>query len=227
MSSTLTFESVYLEVTAAYEFAVADIQFTLAAGESLCIELDESHACPPLADAALGLMPLARGEVRFEGRTWEAASADELATARSRIRRIFEDREWVSNLDLDENITLAERHHTNRPVEEIVLEATEWGKCFKWQALPTQRPTWVSRHDRMIGQWVRALLGQPALLLLERPSHDVDAGLVDAFVQAVETKRKSGAAIVWLTSDTRLLSDKRVTSGQRARILEGKWEVQS
>jgi phospholipid/cholesterol/gamma-HCH transport system ATP-binding protein len=138
---------------------------------------------------------------------------------------VFEDREWVSNLDIDENITLAERHHTTRSLEEIVAEAVQWGQRFKWPSLPSQRPTWVSRHDRMVGQWVRALLGQPALLLLERPSHDVDTALVETFVAAVEVKKQAGAAVIWLTSDKRLLSNPQVTGGYRARILEGKWEL--
>ena len=107
--------------------------------------------------------------MKFEDTDWEEMAADAAAAARGRIGRVFEVRGWISNLDVDENITLAQRHHTSRPLGEIEAEALALAQQFGLADLPRLRPAMLRAGELRRAAWIRALLGAPTLILLEHP----------------------------------------------------------
>jgi ABC-type lipoprotein export system ATPase subunit len=167
----------------------------------------KEHVRLPLADAAEGLLKLEAGRVAFMGADWEPMTPDQAVAARARIGRVFRGPAWISNLDADENITLRERHFSRRPPDEIESEALALARSFGLEDLPRKRPAWVPRDDLMRAQWVRALLGAPALLLAEFPETGVPDDGLDAWRGAVAKARAAGAAIVWFTCDPRVWND--------------------
>ncbi len=221
----IQFETVTLPATDRYDQEVADIHFVLSAGECLLVNVEDERGCPPLADTAEGLLTPVAGRVRMDGRDWSSISADESAAYRSVIGRVFEEQAWVSNLDVDENVTLAQRHHTRRPEQEIRDEALQWAGRFGWDSLPAIRPAWAPRHELVIAQWVRALLGTPRLMILERPTRDVGDEECGQLVEAVLERRAEGAAVIWLTSDERLSNNQSLNPTIRAKVLGDRWEI--
>ena len=201
------------------------VDMALEAGELLLVELKSEDKGPPLADLAAGLVAPVRGDVWFAGVSWSQRGAEDHARARSRIGRVFEGQGWVSNLDLDENITLAQRHHTARDPAEIQAEAEAWARRLGLAGLPVTRPAWTPPRERSIGQWIRALLGEPLLLLLERPTRDVTREDVSALMDAVQERRAAGVAVMWLTSDERVLGQRALLDPlQHVVIHERRWE---
>ena len=221
----LVFEDVTLPATEAYEHVVSGLSFTLGPGEAWLVEVEDDLSCPPIADAAMGLLQPEAGTVRFLEREWTERAPDEVAAARSRIGRVFESRAWVSNLDVDENVTLARRHHGDASDEAVYAEARALADRFNGMTLPASRPAVTGRHDLVIAQWVRALLGDPVLLLLERPTSDVSADDGARLIEAVRERLAAGGAALWLTGDNRILQNQSLNELKRARIAKGKWET--
>jgi phospholipid/cholesterol/gamma-HCH transport system ATP-binding protein len=163
----------------------------------------------PLADLAAGLVAPDSGQVRFEGEDWQTLHPDEAAAARGRMGRIFEKRGWISNLDVDENITLAQRHHTTRPVAEIEAEALALARQFGFEDLPRVRPALLRTGELRRAAWTRALLGAPALLLLEHPLRDLPSAAGAPFVAAVQAACARGAAALWIAESFQGLENSR------------------
>jgi ABC-type uncharacterized transport system ATPase subunit len=202
--AVLTLRQVTLPPGRDYDAGLADTSLSVARGEWALVRTEPHATRLPLADVVEGLVAPTGGRVEFLGARWEERSADAAAQARARIGRVFCGAAWISNLDVDENITLRERHHSRRPVAEIEAEALALARRFGFDALPSQRPAWVPREILMRAQWVRALLGSPALLLLEHPEQDASEPALDALLAILAERRAVGAAIVWFTSDPRV-----------------------
>ncbi len=194
------------------------VTFRLGPGDALIIGLADEAVCPPLADAAQGLLDPTDGCVLFMGEEWGKMSPDAVASSRSRIGRVYDAQAWISNLDLDENITLARRHHTRQPVQEIMEAARALAGRFGMEELPAVRPVWAEPRQLRLGQWVRALLGEPVLLVLERPTREASDKECAAWIGAVEDERARGAAVLWLTSDRRVLRNRSIRPAIHATL---------
>ncbi len=197
----LQFDGVTVPPDAHASAGVCDVSFCLEAGEIGLVEVEEGREFVPLADAAAGLVLPATGRVRFMGQPWAEMSAHRQSDQRGRIRRVFQHYGWISNLDVMENVCLAECHHTHRPEREIIAEAQALARRFGVNEVPAERPSRVHSLVLRKLEWVRALLGQPALVILERPllgAPRADAGLL---IEAVIEEARRGAAVLWLTDE--------------------------
>jgi ABC-type branched-subunit amino acid transport system ATPase component len=204
MSATgpiLEFDGVTVLPTAHGASGVSEVSFCLNAGEIGLVEVEEGREQVPLADAAEGLVLADAGCVRFMGKPWSEMSAHRQADQRGRIRRVFQHYGWISNLDVMENICLAECHHTHRPEREIIEEARALALRIGVNEVPAVRPSRVHSLVLRKLEWVRALLGQPVMVILERPllgAPRADAGLL---IRAVIEEARRGAAVLWLTDE--------------------------
>ena len=223
----LRFESVTLPDTEEYSGAAHNVDFVLCAGEALLIDTHDTQGWPPLADTAEGLLPPRSGAVRIGGAEWSTLNPDASTDWRSRIGRVFADHAWVSNLDVDENVTLAQRHHARQAPAEISEQAQTWARRFGLDALPATRPAWTPRKEQMLAQWVRALLGEPALLILENPTRDVPGDASEHLLNAVREQRDRGAAVIWMTTEKDLQNHASLEPTYRATLSKDRWEIES
>src|SRR5687767_71659 len=146
-SPIVKFDNVTVPSSRHYETGLGDISFELNRGDLLLVRIERENERLPLADASEGLVPPAQGTVRFLGDDWENLSADRAAAQRGKIGRLFEDEGWVSDVDVDENIMLAQRHHTQRTDEDILDEALKLSRMFGLPGLPRGRPSRMRRWD--------------------------------------------------------------------------------
>ena len=220
----LGFDHVTLPATARHVQPTGVLDVALDEGACLLLEVSAEQAWPPVAEVASGLLAPAGGRVRIGGADWAGLSADAAAGWRSRIGRVFMEQAWVSNLDVDENVTLARRHHTGQSPAAIAAEADQWARRFGLAGLPATRPAGTARPDLMKAQWVRALLGSPRLLLLERPTRDVPDSDGELLLAAVQEQRERGAAVVWVTGNERALERVALDATVRWRFSGERWE---
>jgi ABC-type uncharacterized transport system ATPase subunit len=190
----LAFEEVWLPPGDTF----ADLTFALSAGDLALVDAGGAPNLSPLADAAAGLLAPGRGHVTFLGEDWQEAGPSRAADLRGRIGRVFERPAWISNLDVDENVTLAQRHHTRRRRQQITDEADALAQELGLDAVPRQRPALVEPADLRAAEWVRALLGTPRLVILERPLRGVPLERLDDLLRVVRAARQRGAAVLWL-----------------------------
>jgi phospholipid/cholesterol/gamma-HCH transport system ATP-binding protein len=216
--AVLEFRQVTVEGGHLYDTAIWQVGFRLGRGELALVHLEEGHLKTPLADVAQGLVEPVQGSVCFLGKAWETLDEDAALAARALIGRAFDEPGWIGELDMDDNITLAQRHHTRRPEAEIRDEASELARLFSLPGLPLGKPSGMRAPDLRRAACVRAFLGKPALLILERPTAGVYPAIMPALMTAVGAARARGAAILWTTEAWDVWNDAGIKPTVRCKM---------
>ena len=223
--AVLEFQQVAVEGGHLYESAIWQVSFRLARTHLALVHLEESHLRIPVADAAHGLVDPVQGSVLFLGKDWSAYSHSEKLAARAKIGRVFDEPGWISTLDMDENITLAQSHHTRRPEAEIRDEASVLARQFSLPGLPQGKPCSMRPPDLRRAACVRALLGKPELLILERPTAGVYPAIMPALMTGVRAARLRGAAVLWMTDDWNVWNDPGIKPTIRCKMTGSQMSV--
>ncbi len=176
---------------------LVDVSLVLQGGELLVVTPERHAETVSLNDVLSGLIAPDRGEVRFMGKNWRRMGLFAESAARGRIGRVFEVEGWVSNLDMYENISLSQRHHTTRPDRALRKAIGESFDRVGLRDFLGERPHMLSRSERRRAQWVRAFLGKPDLLLLNAPMLDVQPAEQPPLFEWIEEARRGGAGVVW------------------------------
>jgi len=198
-TNILEFSNVILPGAGQEQAEMRGLTFNLPPGCLLLVKPEAGNENLPMADAAEGLIAPQSGSIRWQGQVWNSFAPLEELNARARIGRVFEKNSWVSNLNVVENVTLSQRHHTGRPEREIIAEADALAKYFGLPETPRKRPAFVSKRELKMAEWVRALIGKPLLLLLERPEAGVPDDNLQKLIDAVQAVLSGGAAAIWQT----------------------------
>jgi len=173
-------------------------------GTLALIRVEPGNEQLPIADLAEGLFFPEEGRVLFGGVAWSAMPPEQALQRRARIGRVFDGRGWISNLDVNENVTLSERHHTRRPDKDIQAEVKALARAFGLGEIPSVRPAMVPHQDLRRAEWIRAFLGEPLLILLERPMKGVPLEHLPRLINAVREACARGAVVLWLTDSDRI-----------------------
>ena len=121
---------------------------------------------------------------------------------------MFEEPGWISELDMDENITLSQQHHhPDRSLASIRDAAAELARRFSLPGLPLGKPSGMRAPDLRRAACVRAFLGEPELLILERPTTGIHPEIMPALIASVRAARARGAAVLWTTDNPAELHD--------------------
>ncbi len=195
-----------------------ELAFKAGQGALLLIKVEAGNEYLPLADAAEGLLVPDAGVIRWQGKEWRDLEPEDELRARSRIGRVYEKQAWISNLNVDENVTLARRHHTELPEKEIVAAADALAGRFGIQEVPRQRPAFAAKRDLKIAEWVRAFLCDPLLLLLERPETGVTDESLPKLIDAVQDAREHGTAVIWQTDRDVVWTAAKLSGALRYRM---------
>lgn len=214
-STILEFDGVTAGTEERYDSAIWNASLVLRPGDLVLIRLEEGRTSLPLADVAEGLVEPTQGRVTFLGESWAAMSPRRAARHRGTIGRIFDDLGWVSDLDVAENITLAQRHQGKRRWREIEDEAAGLARMFGLPGLPRQYPAEARSQDLFRAACVRALLGEPILIILERPAKRPFREVMPPLVNALQSARRRGAGILWTTDDEEVWGDPGIRPTQR------------
>jgi len=74
------------------------------------------------------------------------------------------------------------------------------------------------QHVLLKAACIRAFLGRPILLLLERPTDRAHAEIVPGLMQLIGLARHRGAAVLWLTAETEVWKDPEIRPDRRLRV---------
>jgi phospholipid/cholesterol/gamma-HCH transport system ATP-binding protein len=212
------FNQVTIDSSPRYETGLWNSSFEVRPGELLLVRIEREDERLPLADAAEGLVRPSEGSVMFLGEDWNGMTADYGAAQRGRVGRLFEDEGWISDLDVDQNITLSQRHHTTRSEEDILDEALKLARVFGLPGLPRGRPASMRRWDLRKAACIRAFLGQPVLIIIEQPVRGVYADLMAPLLSAAKSARKRGAAVLWTTTDPKIWNHPALQATSRTKM---------
>lgn len=181
------------------------VDLQLCEGELGLISVNAATRTRELTSMIQGLVPPSEGKVVFCQREWSGDDYMRLFRMRSRIGRVFEGQAWIENLNLEENVTLAARHH-GASSAVVAEQVRYWTPRLGLRGLSRKRPAFVEPSISQAHQWVRALLGSPRLLLLERPLQFLSAEWMPKLVAAIDEVRSRGAAVLCFANDSDSLS---------------------
>ncbi|MBI3985332.1 MAG: hypothetical protein HY343_00280 [Lentisphaerae bacterium] len=198
-----------------------DIRLRLMPGDIALVRLELGNESIPLADLAMGLIPPDSGSVMFQGKAWAHMNPDREIRLRSRIGRVFNEHGWISNLSVPDNITLCERHNTLRPEDDIFEEAESIARAFGLDDIPAGRPAAIHPRDLRRAEWVRAFLGNPSLIVLERPTLGVSIEHIPLLIRTAVEAASGGSALLWLTTEDPVWSSESLNKAQRYEMRGG------
>ncbi len=174
----------------------------LKKGELAFVECSDRDPIQMLSDAALGILPFSHGRSLFQGKEWSKMDPHHADLQRLHIGRVLDSSHkavWIENLDVDENVTLAQLFHPERERISLVEHARSIAGHCGLSAIPHTRPS-ATRPDLLqLSQWVRALLPNPLeLLILERPFRGLSKEATQPLIRELTRARQNGTAILWL-----------------------------
>jgi phospholipid/cholesterol/gamma-HCH transport system ATP-binding protein len=216
MKPLLEFDQVSLVEQEEMSAGLQNVSFSLSAGELILIRLERTGQQSSLVDLSLGLLDPTRGEVRLDGVSWHRMNPQQATINRSRAGVVLEaGGGWLERWTVEENVVLSQRHHTSRSIEEIRDEAAELARRFSLPGIPQALPGATNPVDLRRAACIRAFLGTPELILLERPVSGNYSEIMPGLMHCINRARKRGAGILWISDSEEVWSDNGVRPSRR------------
>ena len=203
-----------------------DLDMTVPKGSCTCLMGRNGMGKTTLLKCIMGLLPLASGELSFEGRDLRATSAE--ARARLGIGYVPQGREIFSQLTVEENLRvgLAARKDRARAVPEQIFELFPVLK-----KMLRRRGGDLSGGQQQQLAIGRALVIEPTLLILDEPTEGIQPNIVHEIGEVIGRLRGAGLTVLLVeqklpfarkvASDVRILDKGRlVVSGGIAELTD-------
>jgi urea transport system ATP-binding protein len=203
-----------------------DLDMTVPKGSCTCLMGRNGMGKTTLLKCIMGLLPLATGELSFDGRDLRASAAE--ARARLGIGYVPQGREIFSQLTVEENlrIGLAARRDGARAVPEHIYELFPVLK-----RMLGRRGGDLSGGQQQQLAIGRALVIEPTLLILDEPTEGIQPNIVHEIGDVITRLRAAGLTVLLVeqklpfarrvASDVRILDKGRlVIAGKIAELTD-------
>ncbi|BBC36523.1 Macrolide ABC transporter ATP-binding protein [Streptomyces graminofaciens] len=194
--------------------AVRKAEISLRRGEVAAITGQSGSGKSSLLYCLAGVLPVARGEVRFEGRSLGELDDEELSELRrERFGFVFQYGELLPELTVEENTALPLRL-AGRRKKEALDAASEVLERLGLADLRQRRPSQVSGGQSQRVAVARALVHKPAVVFADEPTGSLDSANATAVLEEFLTlARSQGTAVVLVTHDSQVAAraDSRYT----------------
>lgn len=207
--------------------AVSDVSFDLQRGETLGIVGESGCGKSSLARGILGLVPLASGEVRLDGRPLTGLSARELRKRRHEAQMIFQDPLAALDPRMTIGAAVAEPLRVFRPDldrpgrRRLVAEMLE--RVGLSQQLVNRYP-----HEFSGGQCqrigiARALISMPAMIVCDEAVSALDVSVQAQIINLLtELQRDLGLSLIFIAHDLSVVRhvSRRIMVMYLGRVME-------
>lgn len=176
--------------------ALDDVSLSVAPGESVVVLGPSGCGKTTLLRLIAGLESPTAGDLRIDGR-----SAEPLAPHERHVGFVFQDPALYPHLTVFENLAfgLRLRRGARADIERQVTSAAEW---LGLTELLARRPAELSGGERQRVAIGRAVVREPALLLLDEPLTHLDAPLRASLRDELRRlQRRLGLAMLYVTHD--------------------------
>ncbi|UWL61884.1 ABC transporter ATP-binding protein [Brucella pseudintermedia] len=225
--------TVALPEVADRQYAVADISFTLEAGEILCIVGESGSGKSVTANAVMGLLPpilkIESGKIRLHDREIQSLSAKERESLNGRI---------VSMIFQDPLSALNPLMTIGQQIEEVMLTHAEAAPQNRWErvvellgmvglpdpsTLAHQYPFRLSGGQRQRVMIAMALALDPDLLIADEPTTALDVTTQAQILTIIrDLQRQKRMAVMFITHDFGVVSDiaDKVIVMEKGKLIE-------
>ncbi|HEX5698310.1 MAG TPA: ABC transporter ATP-binding protein [Rhodoferax sp.] len=181
--------------------ALRDLNLSIAAGEYVAVMGPSGSGKSTLLNL-LGLLDRPNtGEYRLEGRDVTTLSPDEQARVRSqRIGFVFQSFHLVPRLSAAENIALPMVLAGLAP-EQRAVRVKQALKDYGLEPRADHRPDELSGGQRQRVAIARATIMQPAMILADEPTGNLDRATGEEVIRLLEGLNAKGVTLIMVTHD--------------------------
>jgi putative ABC transport system ATP-binding protein len=180
--------------------ALRDINLDIARGEFLAIAGKSGCGKSTLLHIIGGLEPPSSGQVLVDGRNLATLKDPELTYfRRDRVGVVFQSFNLLPLLTLEENVALP-RALQGIPFDQACREAARWLERVGLIKRRHHKPHQVSGGEMQRAAIARALVNQPAVLLADEPTGNLDSATSTQVLELfAQLHREGGHTIILVT----------------------------
>ncbi|MFF4689263.1 ABC transporter ATP-binding protein [Streptomyces sp. NPDC001307] len=223
MSDVLAAQGIHLSYGSSQ--AVKGANIALQRGEIAAVTGPSGSGKSSLLYCLAGVLPVGRGEVRFDGRVLGDLDDEELSSLRrDRFGFVFQYGELLPELTVEENAALPLRLAGKRKAQAFAAAREVLGR-LGLADLRDRRPSQVSGGQSQRIAVARALVHQPAVVFADEPTGSLDRANAQAVLQEfLSLARSQRTAVVLVTHDADVAAqaDTRYTMVDGVLTLEGR-----
>ncbi|QJT06841.1 ABC transporter ATP-binding protein [Streptomyces asoensis] len=185
--------------------AVRNVEFSLRRGQVAAITGQSGSGKSSLLYCLAGVLPVSRGEVRFDGQSLGTLNDEELSMLRrERFGFVFQYGELLPELTVEENAALPLRLAGQRKAEALAAAGEILGR-LGLADLRGRRPSQVSGGQSQRVAVARALVHKPAVIFADEPTGSLDSSNASSVLEEfLSLARSQGTAVVLVTHDTQV-----------------------
>jgi ABC-type lipoprotein export system ATPase subunit len=179
--------------------ALDGISFAVQAGDYVAIVGESGSGKTTLMHVLGGLDRPTSGDVVIDGRSLARTSRRELAAIRARaIGFVFQGFNLLPNLDARENVALAARY-ARRGGGEAIARAERALRDVGLGDRMHHRPSALSGGQQQRVAIARALVNEPALLLADEPTGELDSRTAENVLELLSALNARGQTLIVVT----------------------------
>ncbi len=185
--------------------ALKDINVTIYEGDYISISGPSGCGKSTLL-SILGLLDMpTKGEYYIEDQNVSSLSLDQAAEMRnSKIGFIFQSFNLIDELSVFDNVALPLRYQTKKVTKETITNRVN--ECLSLVGMSHRarhKPNQLSGGQQQRIAIARALVANPAILLVDEPTGNLDSNSGDQVMDVLEKLNEQGTTICMVTHDPR------------------------
>ena len=200
--------------------ALLDVSLEIRKGEFVFLTGPSGAGKSTLLRLIFCAQPPTSGQVLVFGRNVARIRASSVPYVRRSIGVVFQDFKLLENRTLTENVAFPLQVKGVRPAE-VARRVTQALRGVGLEHRASRFPLSLSGGEQQRAAVARALVGDPALLLADEPTGNLDAERTAEVLQLLEAANARGTTVVVATHDRALLSrhKKRVIALEGGRVV--------
>lgn len=201
--------------------ALADVTLRIEKGEFVFVTGPSGAGKSTLLKLIFGSEPPTDGHIILDGRNYLRVPERVLPYLRRRIGFVFQDFKLITTRTVFENVALSLKILGMRPLE-VKKRALKALSYVRLQHRANYRPLALSGGEQQRVAVARALVKDPAILLADEPTGNLDPVLALEMMELFKEVNNKGTTVVIATHDNGLLErmSKRVVSLESGRVVE-------
>jgi len=183
------------------------VSLTVQRGEIVIICGRSGSGKSSLLELCAGLIRPTAGRVLWDGIDCAALPKEELLRARQSIGYMFQVHALIANFTVFDNIALPLRNRGGFSADAIAKRVrTEMENLMLSSGIDNRYPEALSAYECKAAALCRALIGDPALLILDEPFAGLDAASKNKFLSIIEQRWKERKmAVIMINHDLSVL----------------------
>ena len=191
-----------------------DISLTVNAGDFITVEGPSGIGKSTLLYVMGTLLQSDAGTYTFEGRDISRFSDAQKSGFRAKkIGFLFQDSTMIQALTLRENLIFTQRVGSKKDLKKVDALLYQFGLEDRADFFPHQ----LSGGQRRRAMAARALIHNPALILADEPTNDLDEHWSQEIIRILAEQTKQGTAVVMVTHNSRWAC----SANRRLRLEDG------